>query len=135
MTQWEQLENYLQRSNVGEFNSIALAQDLRISGAQASALIQAYLEVQRRPKSPTLFVLSRRGRTSSAMWHAGQRSADVRSLTEQLLDDLAVKVNDALIPDLRRVANINPRAAHLAEALGKVFVAHLGALDAQLSSP
>jgi hypothetical protein len=134
MNDWEFLEEYLtDRALLNqEFNSVALAEDLRITRHEASVLIQNYLKAQRRANSHTLYVLSRRGRTVTAMWHVGSRTRDVRSLTKQCLSDMSRKVSGALEPDLARMMNLNPRCARLATAFGDVFVANLNLLATQL---
>ena len=131
---WEELEGYLiNRQLLGEeFNSIALAVDLDISRSKATRMIQAYLEAQRRQNSKTLCVLSRQGRTANAMWHVGARTYDVRLLTKQCLNDMTIKVTDALTPDLRRMIGLNPRTTRVATAFGNAFVANLEALAASL---
>lgn len=133
-TKWEELEQYLMDRELleQEFNSIALAQDLGVTPLYASSLIQSYLDAQRRYKSDTLFVLSRQGRTSNAVWHVGARTRDVRMLTIQCLSDITVKVTDALEPDLRRMSGLNPRAAKVASAYGDLFVANLKLLATNL---
>lgn len=134
MNEWEFLEEYLvDRALLGqEFNSAALAEDLRLTRHEASMLIQSYLKAQRRANSRTLFVLSRRGRTTASMWHVGSRTRDVRRLTKQCLSDMSRKVTGALEPDLARMMNLNPRCARLATAFGDVFVANLNLLATQL---
>ena len=131
---WEQFEDYLTEREMlnQEFNSRAVAADLGITRREASYMIQAYLIAQRRPNSRTLCVLSRQGRTRCAMWHVGARTTDVRSLTRQYMNDITVKINDALGPDLRRMIGINPRCAKLANAMSEVILANLKLLATQI---
>jgi hypothetical protein len=112
------------------FNVAAAAADMGVTRPEASGFIQAYLDAQRKPKARTLYVLSRQGRTRSAVWHVGARTADARKLTEQCLSDMIVKVTDALAPDLRRMGILNPRTAALTTANVNAFVANLAALAA-----
>lgn len=131
MMKWEVFEEYLfERDLLSEaFKCETVAADLGISTREASMLIQAYLDAQRSPTSRTLFVLSRNGRTSAAVWHVGARSADVRGLARQVLDDMAIKVYDALEPDMRRMAYLNPRCAKLVNATTESFLANLKLLE------
>jgi hypothetical protein len=132
MTYWEIVENYLTTSGTTSFNTAGLAQDLGVSGAHASDLVQAYLAEQRRPTSRTQFALHRSGRTSAAVWHVGARAQDMRSMSRQHLDDMHCTVTRALAPDLERMGFINPRAAQVADALANVVVANVQLLAAQL---
>jgi len=133
-TQWEELETYLtQHQLIGqEFNSYDVAHTLRVVPYRATCLIQAYLVAQRAPKSRTLYVLHRQGRTRSSMWRVGARTRDVRELTRQCMDDITVKVMDALTPDLRRMGALNPRLAQTTEAMVQVFLANVNLLATQV---
>lgn len=134
MTMWEQLDNYIIRNNLigREFNSHDLAQTLSITAAQASAMIQAYLVAQRSQNSSTQFTLHRFGRTSTAMWRVGSRSNDVRELTRQCMNDISIKVTEALAPDLAKMGILNPRCAALVNAMTQVFIANVNLLATQV---
>jgi hypothetical protein len=125
--QWEQLEEYID-SGVTGFCSLNVAHDLKVDRRRASRIIKAYVDAQRRPRSLTAYVLRRSGRTSSAWWYAGVRSDDVRQLTAQCVDDIGVTIREALIPDLNRMALLNPRCAALVDAIEGAFVANLNLL-------
>lgn len=134
MTLWEELEAYItqQQLNGQEFNSLDVARTLGVSRLQATYLIQAYLKAQRNPNSQTLYVLSRSGRTKSALWRVGTRTTDVRELTRQCMDDISIKVTEALAPDLRRMGVLNPRCAQLVNAMTQVFIANVNLLATQV---
>jgi len=130
MYMWEELESNITTGQ--QFDARSLARHLGSSRRYASDLIQAYLIAQRGPRSQTQYVISRRGRTRSAVWHVGARTGDVRALTRQCVDDIAAKINEALAPDLRRMGVLNPRCAQLTEAMAQVFVANLNLLTTQV---
>jgi len=56
----------------------------------------------------------------------------VRELTRQCMDDITVKVMDALTPDLRRMGALNPRLAQTTEAMVQVFLANVNLLATQV---
>lgn len=116
MSQWERLEEWLIDHDHEEFTNRGLAQSMDISAAEASALIRSYLAAQRSPDAATLYVLKRRGRTSSSIWSVGQRTADGRLVCGILFDDVRVKIARAFEPDLNRLQAINPRARRFVEA-------------------
>jgi hypothetical protein len=134
MTKWEQFEEYLfERDLLGEeFNHAAVAEDLCVSGKEASLLIQSYLGAQTRPDSKTLFVLRRvpGTRTASAMWHVGERALDGRALGEQWVDDAKRRIERYIEPSLRRIAEKNPRALPAARAVAKGIEASLELMSA-----
>jgi hypothetical protein len=132
MTKWEIFEDYLYSTTRRRFTCIIVAQDMSISHREASDLIQAYLKAQRRPNSTTAFVLCRQGRTSSAVWHVGVLTDDVRGLANQVVDDLAVKITGALIPDTRRQAELHPRVRQLAEGVVQMFLANVNLMAIQI---
>lgn len=123
MTKWEKLEEYLfERDLVGEeFNSAALAEDWEITGQEATGYIQCYLGAQTRPKSTTLFVLTRRDRTSAAMWHVGERTMDARRLGAQTAQDFKRRIERFTEPTLLRIAEKNPRALSAAKGVAKAI--------------
>jgi len=136
MTKWEVFEEYLfERDLLGEeFNNAAVCEDWNITGAEATSYIQCYLGAQTRPKSRTLFVLNRnRGtRTSSAMWHVGERAVDARGVGAQLANDMKRRINRYTEPTLIRIAEKNPRALTAARAVSKGIEASLELLGAML---
>jgi len=115
MAQWEELEEWLFDHDTERFNVHELATSMEIETPHASQLIQSHLTAQRRPDSTTLFVLKREGRTKTAIWSVGQRTVDARIIGGTLFEDVSVKVHRAFEPDLRRLAERNPRAARYAE--------------------
>lgn len=115
MTRWERLEEWLFDHDLERFTVQELAASKDIATAHASLLIQAYLDAQRSSDASTLYVLKREGRTSAAVWSVGQRTADARIIGGTLFEDVSVKVKRAFAPDLRRLAERNPRAARFAE--------------------
>lgn len=126
MSRWERLEEWLFDNDTKSFTVYELAEAFEITTSAASGLIQAYLYAQRLPDSTTLFVLKREGRTRAASWSVGQRVADARAIGQTLFDDVTVKVKRAYAPDLRRIAERNPRNARYAEA--KIDAVMAGAL-------
>lgn len=120
MTRWETLESWLfeNRINGGRVgNSHELAEELGISSNESSAIIQSHLEAQRSPRSRTLYILRRKGRTSRAVWYSGIRTVDSRAAGETFFEDVDVKFRKALAPDLQRIAARNPRAAKQCERI------------------
>lgn len=126
MSRWERLEEWLFDHDTSRFTVYELAASLAISTGAASGLIQAYLHAQRLPDSTTLYVLKREGRTRSATWSVGQRVVDARAIGQTLFEDVSVKVKRAFAPDLKRIAERNPRTARYAEA--KIDAVLAGAL-------
>lgn len=126
---WERLDEFLVLSGLGWFNSIALAQDLGVSRREASKLIQSYLDEQRR-SGRTTYVLYRKGRTTGAVWHVGDRVADARALSRQWYDDVRLRVEKALEPDLIRIGISNPRAVQVTTAIANAVEANLQLLAA-----
>lgn len=134
MSLWEDLEEYL--FDLGaldvEFNSAALAEDMGVGRAKASRMIQAYLDAQTAKNPRTLFVLTRKGRTSKAMWHVGVRSADARNLSRQTVDDYKRRLDRFVQPTLQRIAEKNPRALPAAKAVMKSIEAQIEFMEAML---
>lgn len=134
MTKWEQFEEYLfERDLLGEdFNQAAVAEDLGITGRQATSLIQCYLGAQTRANSKTLFVLRRLPgtRTKTAMWHVGERALDARGLGAQWVDDAKRRISRYIEPSLKRIAERNPRALPAAQAVAKGIEASLDLMAA-----
>jgi len=120
MTKWEQFEEFLfEVAPLGGCigPSTAIAPVLGETPAETSQIIQAYLDAQRSQTSRTLYVLRREGRTKSAIWYSGVRTADVRAIGHEYFEDVQKKFLRALQPDLTRVAARNPRAAKKCEAI------------------
>jgi hypothetical protein len=135
LTLWELLEEYLNDKDLfnQEFNSIAIAGYFGISRHDASMMIQSYVKAQRRQGSRTEYVLTRRGRTGAAVWRVGQRSRDVRRTTAQYLNDIGIKVRNAMDPDLGRMKDLNPRCADLVNDILNVFSASLRLIETQMN--
>jgi phosphoribosyl-AMP cyclohydrolase len=131
---WRYLENnYLAGMQPGQaFNTADIVQTLGVTSHEATCLIQAYLVAQRAINSSTLYVLHRQGRTRAAVWTVGVRSRDVKELTRQCMDDITIKVMDALAPDLRRMGVLNPRVAQTTAAMVQVFIANVNLLATQV---
>lgn len=113
---WEWLEEWLidhegESFTVSRQNDTAvyLPDSMRISTTTASLLIQGYLLAQRSPKSETLYLLKRTGRTKNAIWSFGKRVLDARALDLELYDDIIVKVNRAWRADVNRLGELNPK--------------------------
>jgi hypothetical protein len=119
VTRWEQLEAWLFESNTfgGQFTNHDVADGLGVSSSEASTYLQSYLDAQRSTRSRTLYVIHRTGRTSTAVWQAGVRTADVRATSNQFFDDVKVRFVRAVEPDLARIAELNPRARRKCEAI------------------
>lgn len=120
---WEVLEEWLFDRQVESFTAVQLGADLGIPTREATRYIQAYLIAQRRPTDPdgnplsrTLYVLKREGRTSSSVWSVGQRKVDARVIGETLFQDVRCKIERAFEPDLKRLAQRNPRLARFTQA-------------------
>jgi hypothetical protein len=136
MTLWQELETWLfdmydEHGPKFRFTSHTIQDDLKVSGYDASTLIQSYLEAQRRPDSETLFVLKREGRTSAAIWSMGIRTADARAMGNTLYRDITVKVKRAYAPDMKRLAMRNPKAAKFVNQKIDHMVPHALALIAE----
>src|SRR5262245_28912709 len=120
MKRWEKTEGWflkeIERRGLADdhwnfdFTSREMADSVGISYSEASWYIQSYLAAQRKPKSKTLFLLKREGRTSKAVWSVGERSEDVRLRLSSFTGDMVRTVERALDPDLMRIVEINPRA-------------------------
>jgi len=134
MALWEDFEEYLfdQGATDTEFNSVAVAEDLGISRAKASQMIQSYLDAQVAKEPRTLFVLTRKGRTSKAVWHVGVRAADARHLSRQTVDDYQRRLDRFVGPTLQRIAERNPRALPAAKAVMKSIEAQVEFMEAML---
>lgn len=126
MTVWEQLEAWIIDHDTEEFTNRDIADSLDLPTGVVSAMIRSYLAAQRRPNANTLYVLKREGRTSNAVWSVGQRTVDARTIGSTLFEDVGVKVRRAFAPDLKRLAERNPRAARYVEA--KIEAVITGAL-------
>lgn len=113
--QWERLQKYLDDHNKQgtDFDCAEYAAKIQLSHHEASADIQAYLYEQRRVSSEALYVLRRvpGTRTRGARWAVGMRTHDVALVGVAFYDDVVRKAERGLEPDLRRIAEINPRAA------------------------
>jgi hypothetical protein len=116
VTRWERLESWLFDNEIERFDVHQLAAGLGEDTHEATWIIQSYLIAQRAKNSSTLFVLKREGRTRRAVWSVGQRTADARVIGGTLFEDVNVKVRNAFAPDLKRLAEKNPRAARYAAA-------------------
>lgn len=116
MTRWERMEQWLFDYECEKFTAAELAFSLGVSNKEASRMISAYLDAQRRPESGTLYVLKRQGRTSQARWSVGEKTADARIIGGTLFEDIKAKIKRAYEPDLKRLAARNPRAARFVEA-------------------
>lgn len=132
-TRWERFEAWLfddwlegPRAHRG-FTNLDVAAGMHLAPAEASRMIAAYLDAQRGKNSNTLYVLKRTGRTSTAVWSVGHRTADARVIGDTLFKDVRVKVLRAFRPDLERLEAKNPRAARYAEA--KIAAVMDGALQ------
>lgn len=108
-TRWEWLEEWLVDHEGESFSVHELAASMGISVTTGTLLIQGYLLAQRSPKSETLYLLKRSGRTRNAVWSFGQRVRDARALDLELFEDIVVKVNRAWKPDVKRLADLNPK--------------------------
>lgn len=114
LSRWEKLEKWLIKNSKRSFTASMLAASLQVSVSEATAMIQAYLTAQRHENSETVFILKREGRTRAAVWSVGERTVDVRAIGGTLYEDVVVKAKRAFEPDLRHLAERNPRAAHYA---------------------
>lgn len=118
MKRWERLEQYLATLSVGsDFAACDYAEAAGLEHVEASADIQAYLAAQRAEDSNTNYVLRRQAgtRTRNARWVIGVKTADARKIGRALFDDTACKVQRAMVPDLQRLAALNPRAARVVD--------------------
>lgn len=106
----------------------------RMTGSGRGGELQAYLAEQRRPKSRARFVLSRKGRTSAAVWTIGARSKDANRIVAQFGDDVKHRILRAIEPDLARIGELNPRAVPLiTTALEPAVDSVIGMIDAMLA--
>lgn len=123
MTKWEKLEDYLFQSffDGQEFTNRDIAEHFGVSPHEGSRMIQAYLDAQTTESVDTLFVLTRRGRTTSAVWHAGAATQDARDLYRQTVEDLNRRVERFVIGTLRHMGVRNPRAIPATSSLVKIL--------------
>ena len=118
MKRWELLEAWLFEIHTfgGVFTNYDVADGLGITPRQATHYIQAYLAAQR-GAADTLYVIYREGRTKRAVWRVGIRTADARALSHTYFDDVKVKFQRAVEPDLIRIGELNPRARRRCEQI------------------
>jgi len=107
-SRWEVLEDWLLETEPEKFTNAQLSKSLKLPSAAATRMIRAYLDVQRRENSETLYVLKRQGKTRWTIWVVHNRKGQ-DLLDEQLFDDLKTRVMDAYVPDTRRLAELEPR--------------------------
>lgn len=126
MARWEVFEEWLYDYDMTgkSFAVEDYAADKGIDVSDASEYVQSYLEAQRRQGSTTLYVLARcpGTRTRNARWQVGARTKHARQIGRGLHDDVRAKVIRTFLPDLRRVAQINPRAARASTAMVEAVV-------------
>jgi len=127
LTRWERLEAWLIDHDTETFSAEQVAAGMKVTVAEVSDLIQAYLGAQRAVNPRTLYVLKREGRTRKAKWSVGQRTTDARIISNVLFDDVETKVRRAWQPDLDRLKEKNPQAARYVEA--KLIAVMDGALQ------
>jgi hypothetical protein len=123
MSKWRDLQDWLYDNGLvnGDFTQAEYRDDSGLSGEEATAHIQAYLEAQRdRPRrrhEQTAYILRRLPgtRTSVAVWHVGVRARDAREVGKGVGNDIRRTIRRAFIPDLAHLAEVNPRAARSVE--------------------
>lgn len=132
MTLWEELEEHLfdHELHRTSFTARELADQMGVS--DGSRYISAYLSAQRSQKATTLYILSRTGRTRSAIWHVGARTRDAQRIGKMFADDTYRKFERAVAPDLRELAMRNPRALPVVEATMAHIKVNLELLEKQL---
>ena len=74
-------------------------------------------EAERHVARAAGYLEKRDGRTSSAVWNVGERTADARALSYQYFEDVQHRFVRAVAPDLRRIGARNPRARRKCEAI------------------
>lgn len=114
---WQKLEDWISATEVVSFNSLALAEELRVSRKEASELIQSYLSAQRSRDPRTKYVLKRKGRTTAAVWSVGERTSDVIKIGKEFAEDVKVRLTRAVMRDLEHVAVLNPRTRRKVESV------------------
>jgi hypothetical protein len=112
---WEVLEEWLFDHEDERFTNRSIADSFETTPQEGSALIRSHLIAQRRDDSKTLYVIKRDGRTSRAVWSAGQRVIDAKALGNTLYEDVVVKIKKGYKRDLDRLSERNPRAARYCE--------------------
>lgn len=111
-------EEVLDQLGVGaSFSAVSLAEQVGISGADASEWIQNYLTAQRGKRAQTRYVLHRQARTTAAVWTIGKRTKDARKRLSQFGDDVNATIRRAVRPDIHRLAEVNPRAARAVDVV------------------
>lgn len=123
MTKWQMMESYLTGFGHKEFTNRDVAEVWRITPAEASGLIQAYLDAQVSPRSKTKYVITRSGRTSKAVWRRGHRVSDAQNLAAQTADDLKCRVDGFVLGTLRRMGVKNPQAIPLTNGIANMLMA------------
>lgn len=104
---WKRFEQLLDRLDLGtgsRFTVVELAARIHEDPSEVSNWVQCYLDAQRAKQSQTRFVLSRRHRTSAAIWTVGRRLQDARRVPVQLGDDVLRRIERAVAPDLEALA-------------------------------
>lgn len=132
MNHWQILDAWLKTNRIRYFRSVDLAQSLGISGSEASQLIQAFLTMQTDHwPPPTNRVLSRRGRTVSAVWHVGNRLIDANGFADQGHDDMRNRWDRFILPSLAKITITNPQPAVInrVQTLETVFDSNLTQLE------
>jgi len=116
---WEMLEAYLfdHVEEGTDFSVTEYADATGIEVDEASGHIQNYLTQQRRKRSKALYMLHRVAgtRTRNARWSVGIRTKDAREVRDAFENDMASRIMQALVPDLRHLAAQNPRAAAMVD--------------------
>jgi len=125
MYRWEEMQQYLRTQKPMSFTCDSLAYDLGVSNWEATQLIQAYLSYQRDPYSKAHHILHRTGRTRAAVWHVGHTNGDADELTSQYMNDIRVRLHEAVAPDLNRMKVVNPRIAQLVNSTVNALEANL----------
>lgn len=115
MAMWQTLEDDIDDYGlIGTDWSAAEYADFKgVEIPEASAIIQSYKTAQRGKRSTTKHVVHRVSgtRARSARWLIGAKAADVKQIGQAFAADIRCALNDAVVPDMQRIAAINPRAA------------------------
>ena len=107
-TRWEKLDEWLDETEPKQITNADVAAAMDVSPAVATRYIQAHLDVSRRPDSPTIYQLKRKGRTRTAVWQVHNRLAG-QLIDRTLYEDFRTRILRAYVPDMAKLAQVTPR--------------------------
>lgn len=113
-SRWQRLDEWLDETEPKQITNADVAKAMDVSPPVATRYIQAHLDVSRRPDSPTLFQLKRKGRTRTTVWQVHNRLAG-QVIDRTLYEDFRTRILRAYVPDMAKLAEVNPRVRRRCE--------------------